>query len=269
MWYTRIMTTIYTEKKLREVVPHCFSMAQVLKAFGKSPSGGLLSHLRKRINQYNIDTSHFLGQGWSKGKVSTHRKSAEEILKIYPEGSYRVDAYKLRRAMIESAIEYECSDCKNSGTWNEKQLTLEVDHIDGNWLDSRLSNVQFLCPNCHSQRPNHSRNKKFLFDDIVTAKSCKCGGDVVSGMKCATCIILKPSSVKLCKCGNTKDAKAKACMSCYNSVRNQIPKKSKIDWPSTQELLDRVKATSYTQVGKELGVSDNAVRKRIKNHPIV
>lgn len=36
-----------------------------------------------------------------------------------------------------------------------RSLTLDVDHKNNNWLDDRLENLQFLCPNCHSQK---SRN---------------------------------------------------------------------------------------------------------------
>ena len=33
-----------------------------------------------------------------------------------------------------------------------RSLTLDVDHKNDDWLDDRLENLQFLCPNCYSQK---------------------------------------------------------------------------------------------------------------------
>jgi predicted amidophosphoribosyltransferase len=41
---------------------------------------------------------------------------------------------------------------------------------------------------------------------------------------------------------------------------------SKIVWPSNEELLKMLNASNYTQLAKTLGVSDNAIRKRLKNN---
>jgi 5-methylcytosine-specific restriction endonuclease McrA len=39
--------------------------------------------------------------------------------------------------------------------WNEKELNLVLDHINGVSGDNRPENLRFLCPNCNSQQPTH------------------------------------------------------------------------------------------------------------------
>lgn len=53
----------------------------------------------------------------------------------------------------------ECSICKIK-YWNDKPITLELDHIDGNHSNNILNNVRLLCPNCHSQTSTYkSKNR--------------------------------------------------------------------------------------------------------------
>lgn len=47
-----------------------------------------------------------------------------------------------------------CNKCKNT-TWNNQQIPLELEHIDGNSENNNLSNVELLCPNCHAQTPTY------------------------------------------------------------------------------------------------------------------
>jgi hypothetical protein len=44
-----------------------------------------------------------------------------------------------------------CNECGIGESWNGKQLTLQLDHINGNSDDNGLNNLRLLCPNCHSQ----------------------------------------------------------------------------------------------------------------------
>lgn len=57
--------------------------------------------------------------------------------------------YKIKRQFVDQT-KFICSEC-GICEWNGRPLTLEVDHIDGNNRNHQLSNLRYLCPNCHSQ----------------------------------------------------------------------------------------------------------------------
>lgn len=151
--------SFYTKELLESVVPECRSVAQVIEKLGRKQAGGTSALVKRKLNEYSIDYSHFTGQGWNVGSAALNKKSWEKILVLAPEGSYRARALQLRRAMVDYGMDYACESCSLSGEWNGLPLTLEVDHRDGNWLDSRPENVRFLCPNCHSQQPNQHKKK--------------------------------------------------------------------------------------------------------------
>ena len=41
---------------------------------------------------------------------------------------------------------------------------------------------------------------------------------------------------------------------------------TKIDWPKTEWIEEMVEKYSYLALSRRLGVSDNGIRKRIRNH---
>lgn len=82
-----------------------------------------------------------------------------DILIRLPKGSQRGKAFQLRRALTEIGIPYQCVDCGVREEWNGKPLTLHVDHVDGNWLNCLQENLEFRCPNCHSQTSTFCRPK--------------------------------------------------------------------------------------------------------------
>jgi hypothetical protein len=148
----------YSDDDLRQAVAASRSMAEVMRRLDIKVTGGSHSHLRRRILEAGIDTSHFLGQAINRGKPG-RRRSAGDILVVLAPGTRRPSGWLLKRAMVESGVAHECACCGLGPTWQREPLTLAVDHIDGDFLNCVLSNLRFLCPNCHAQTSTWCRRK--------------------------------------------------------------------------------------------------------------
>lgn len=152
----------YTKELLQQLVPECYSVAQVIRKLGLRFAGGTHSHISRRIKEFEIDTSHFLGRAanqgpWHKGP---RKLPWQEVLVLRVSGR-RQRPHVLRRALLQLGREYKCEGigCLILGEWLGKRIMLHVNHKNGNWLDDRPENVEFLCPNCHSQTPNYCGSK--------------------------------------------------------------------------------------------------------------
>lgn len=48
----------------------------------------------------------------------------------------------------------------DGNNWNQKPITLIVDHIDGDAYNYKVENIRLVCPNCDSQLSTYKgRNK--------------------------------------------------------------------------------------------------------------
>lgn len=146
---------LYSDEALTQAVARSKSVMGVLRHLGIRITGGSHAHISRRIKHMGLDTAHFTGQAHLRGGHSSNRKSAAEILILRADGR-RQHAHQLVRALLELGIPHSCNQCGLT-LWCDKPITLQVDHIDGNWLDDRQENLRFLCPNCHSQTPNFGR----------------------------------------------------------------------------------------------------------------
>jgi 5-methylcytosine-specific restriction endonuclease McrA len=88
---------------------------------------------------------------YNRNKNGWFYKSDDEIFCL--NGKCRL-AIVRRYAELRKIIPYQCR-CGIINEWQGEQITLELHHKNGNKKDNRKENLEFLCPNCHTQTDNY------------------------------------------------------------------------------------------------------------------
>ncbi len=148
-----------TKAEYELAAKNAFSIAQMCRNLGIKPIGGNYRIIKNAIQEYEIDTSHFTGQGWNKGLIFKPNTQIP-LDRILVENSV-YQSYKLKNRLLESGLkEHRCEKCKRT-EWEGLPIPLELHHINGDNTDNRIENLQILCPNCHAQTEHYrGKNKK-------------------------------------------------------------------------------------------------------------
>lgn len=234
----------FNKEQLIEAVCNSTSLCQVMKILKVNYNGGgNYRTIQKYIKIYNIDTSHFAGQGWSKGKKVGPKVDIQEYLS----NKRYIGSHSLKLKLLDAKIfDKKCCNCQIT-KWLNQPVPLELHHIDGNNENNNLDNIQILCPNCHALTDNYcAKNKKNNKEIKTNTTIC--------------------NTIYLCECGNQKSNRSKLCKSC-NDHRLK-PECRKVVRPSKEELEKLVWEKPTLQIAKDFGVSDKAIEKWCKSYNI-
>ena len=137
----------FSREELQEIVQNSSSMSELCLKLNFSKSGDMFKRIRAYLDELDISTDHFLRQ------VPPTKRTAENV---FMENS-TADQKTLRKWYFEGHYTpYKCSICGQLPLWNNKPLTLILDHINGHNKDNRLTNLRWVCPNCNQQLPTTS-----------------------------------------------------------------------------------------------------------------
>lgn len=185
----------------------------------------------------------------SKSKaVSEHRRRTKERIVYYLGGKCILCGYnKCNRALHAHHVDptrKEFGIAKKGTTRSWKKLRKELDKC------------VLVCANCHSEIHSGQINKSILSEALRD--------DLLLRNERAETIIDNSSLIskenKCVICNTPISRGAKHCLKCNAKVRERI------QWPTTDTLLDLVNKHSYLGASRILGVSDNAIRKRLKKN---
>ena len=126
------------------IVANAHSVKDVVRALGYGTVNGANSTtVKKRINREQLNTSHF--------KIKMMKSYTDD--EVFCKNTAASQSVLRRRYKANAYTSYCCSICKQPPMWQNKPLTLILDHIDGDNKNGELTNLRWVCPNCNQQLP--------------------------------------------------------------------------------------------------------------------
>ena len=242
--------------------------------------------VKKLIDEYQLDISHFKGQGWSKDSVD---------MSIFQYNKSCKSDTMIRALTI--LRDWKCEKCGRT-EWEGQKIPLCIHHIDGNHINNQIENLQVLCPNCHAQTDNYcgrNKNKRPPITDEQFVEALRQTTSIRQALQKLGInyaakyyyekahklieennIIQKSKKEKQQKTKLQKkiEIEANHCIDCDKIIDNRSQRcedcehkrQRRAEWPQRDELKKLIRSKSFCAIGKQFNVSDNVIRKWCKNY---
>lgn len=173
----------------------------------------------------------------------------------------------------------KCEQCGIS-EWLGKPLPLEVHHKDGDHTNDDENNLIVLCPNCHSLTESFCKkvkNTQISDEEFIQAlQKAKTIHQALLSLNMSTAGANYARARNLIQQYNLthlfqKEKQEHYCIDCGAPIGEdslRCPKCASISLRQFEieraELKRLIRETPFTQIGKQYGVSDNAIRRRCR-----
>lgn len=291
----------FTKEELEAAVRQSKSWDNVYRILGCKGR----PRIRRLCLDYEIDVSHFTGQGWNNGNHET-----KIGIEVYLSNQKPTKSINLKRRLFNAGLKSKVCEVCNRTEWNGQEIPLELHHINGNSEDNVISNLQIVCPNCHALTENYrgANQERIKYRKAVSLEEWKVAIESTYN-RAQACIklgiapyggnyktidkiikeyqfkflspVCQPSKqideVKITYTdhkGETKEIAGKKRSrnkypAGFNWRKQPHPWARKVQRPSKEELEKLVWEKPILQLSKEYGVTDNAVRKWCELYGII
>lgn len=232
----------YSPDELRHAIASSASWADTLRRLGYCPTGGNWKTLKRRARELGISTNHFDPYAASRRRRPAQRFPLGEVL---VEGSTYNRQDLKRRLYEEGWKQRRCELCGQGELWQGVTIALILDHVNGVRDDNRLENLRIVCPNCAATLDTHCGRKTRV---TRYPRSCR---------RCAKDFVPRSPRQRYCsrECGIRWDRRGR-----------KLPGARRVDRPPPARLRRDVEEVGYSAVGRRYGVSDNAIRKWLREY---
>ena len=165
------------KENLEKLVSESRNIRELLQKLNITISSNNYNKIRKALDKFKIDYSHFSSTPQTKG--------IEDI----SSGNHNLNSQYLKNRLIELNLkENKCEICGQLPFHNGKELVLQLHHVNGNHQDNRIENLQILCPNCHSQTENYCKSHSNKIKESKHYYCPKCGNEMSkNAILCSKC----------------------------------------------------------------------------------
>ena len=166
----------YTREDVEKYVKEVFCLADLLKKLNLVNAGGNYAHMKRKLFEWKIDCSHWTGQAWNKNQQTK-------------DWSNYLTNGAMKKIIIRERS-HKCENC-NLSQWQNANIPLELDHIDGDRTNNTKENLKLLCCNCHALtttwrgRNRKSDNRKPLANCVICGQTVKKSPRKCCSNKCA------------------------------------------------------------------------------------
>lgn len=166
----------FTKEELQKLADKSSSISNLLRSVGLQPKGDNRKTLNKIIEELDIDLTKLI-KNRKDLYLEVNKRLAKDFAysdkQVFVKNSNYGRVHLKERIIDNKIIDYKCRKCGNNGKWQGEKLSLQLEHKNGISNDNRLENLEFLCPNCHSQTSHYAGKNKNSYKEKIREKQNK------------------------------------------------------------------------------------------------